>query len=359
MARKLRVQFPGAIYYLMNRGDHQEAIFHDDTDRELFLSTLTEVCGKAAWQIQALCLMRDYFHMVMETPLPNLVNGMKWFLGTYSARFNRRRKFTGHVFSGRYKSLLVGGEGGSLRAACDYVHLDPARTKLLEADQPLRSYPWSSFPLYLLPASQRPGWLKVEKVLAEWGISQDTPSGRQLFEQGLEARRAQEQQDELQPSRPGWWLDRKKLQESPLEAIGKEPASHHHGHAVQQSAEERANRIVEAELRNVGWTERELVETRKGDVRKLHIARRLRSGTTMTLKWIADRLHMGASTHLSHLLYWEKRRKSEQSKSSACRDATCGIPERLETDPSIESRNEHEGSSILWTDPELFDPTFD
>ena len=81
MARKLRIQYPGAIYPVMNRGDHQERIFADDQDRLLFLTTLAEACLKTGWQIHALCLMSNHFHLVVETPSANLVEGMKWFLG--------------------------------------------------------------------------------------------------------------------------------------------------------------------------------------------------------------------------------------------------------------------------------------
>ncbi len=315
MARRLRVQFPGATYHLMNRGDRQETIFHDDFDREQFMSTLAEACGKTAWRIQAFCLMPNHFQIVVETPQPNLVDGMKWLLGTYSTRFNRRRKLSGHVFSGRYKSLLVGGEGGYLRTACDYVHLNPARAKLVAQDEPLRTFPWSSFPLYLLPASQRPDWLSVGRLLGEWGIPEDTPSSRQLFEQGQETRRAQEQDDEFDPIQHDWCLGSEEFRNNLIEEMGKEFGAHHYGREVQESAEANANRIVEVELRNLGWTEKDVVEKRKGDEHKVWIARRLRSETTMTLKWIADRLDMGASTYLSHLLYWQKRRGLEKSKS--------------------------------------------
>src|SRR5690348_12835570 len=118
MARKLRIQYEGAIYHIMNRGDHREDIFLDDNDRELFLETLGQTCAKTDWQIHAWCLMRNHFHLVVETPRANLVDGMKWFLGTYTSRFNRRHKLFGHLFSGRYKSLVVDGSGnGYLRTS--------------------------------------------------------------------------------------------------------------------------------------------------------------------------------------------------------------------------------------------------
>ena len=111
MARKLRIQYPGAIYHVMSRGDRREPIFADAQDRQRFLAALTEACLKTGWQVQAYCLMNNHFHLVIETPQPNLVAGMKWLLGTYTSRYNRRHKEFGHLFSGRYKALLVDGSG--------------------------------------------------------------------------------------------------------------------------------------------------------------------------------------------------------------------------------------------------------
>src|SRR5437660_9717157 len=128
MARKLRIQYPGAVYHVMNRGDRREPIFHDDADRQRFIETLGEVCGKTGWQVHAYCLMPNHFHLVVETPLPNLVAGMKWFLGTYTGRFNRRHKLFGHLFSGRYKALPVdSATPGYLKTACDYVRSEERR----------------------------------------------------------------------------------------------------------------------------------------------------------------------------------------------------------------------------------------
>ena len=89
MARKLRVEYAGAIYHVMNRGDRQELIFLDDEDRQQFLTTLGEACAKTDWQVHALCLLPNHFHLGVETPEPNLVAGMKWLLGTYTSRFGR------------------------------------------------------------------------------------------------------------------------------------------------------------------------------------------------------------------------------------------------------------------------------
>jgi REP element-mobilizing transposase RayT len=83
MPRKLRLEYEGAIYHVMNRGDRREDIFLDDRDREGFLKALGETCRKADWQVHAYCLMGNHFHLVVETPRANLSAGMQWFLGTY------------------------------------------------------------------------------------------------------------------------------------------------------------------------------------------------------------------------------------------------------------------------------------
>src|ERR1035438_10099662 len=190
MARKVRIQYPGAIYHVMNRGDRREAIFEDDEDRERLLQTLTQACEKTGWQVHAYCLMRNHFHLVIETPQPNLVVGMKWLLGTYTSRYNRRHKEFGHLFSGRYKALIVDGSGkGYLKTVCDYLHLNPARAKVLKPEQPLSAFGWSSYPQYLAGPSRRPNWLRVDRMLGEWGIPKDSTAGRRVFEERMEWRR--------------------------------------------------------------------------------------------------------------------------------------------------------------------------
>jgi REP element-mobilizing transposase RayT len=207
MPRQLRIEYEGAIYHVMNRGDRREPIFHDDFDRKRFVATLGEACVKTGWQVHGYCLMNNHFHLVIETPDANLVAGMRWFLSTYTARFNRRHKLFGHLFRGRYKSLIVEGSGtGYLRTVCDYVHLNPVRAKLLSAEQSVRDYVWSSWPEYLKAPEQRPRWLRVDRLLGEHSIPQDSVAGRAELENDLEVRRAAEDPDELKRIRRGWCL---------------------------------------------------------------------------------------------------------------------------------------------------------
>ena len=311
MARKLRVQFAGAIYHLMNRGDHREDIFLDDTDRELFLKTLGEACTKADWQVHAWCLMRNHFHLVVETPKANLVDGMKWFLGTYTSRYNRGHKVFGHLFSGRYKCLFVDGSGnGYLKTVCDYVHLNPVRAKLLSAKHKLCEYPWSSYGEYLQPRSSRRSWLRVDRLLGEHGILKDSPAGRQQFQKSMEGRRSAEDGEAFEGVERGWCIGSEEFRKELLAQMSEKSGAEHYGPEIRESAEQKAERLVVEELRRLRWKESKLAVTRKGDDKKLQIALRLRSETTMTLAWIAHRLKMGTKTHLSHLLYWHSRNKS-------------------------------------------------
>jgi len=304
MARKLRVQYPGAIYHVMNRGDRREAIFPGEEDRRLFMTTLEEACAKTDWQVHAWCLMINHFHLVIETPRANVVAGMQWLLGVYTNRFNRRHKEFGHLFSGRYKALVVDGSGnGYLKTVCDYVHLNPARAGLLEDVQTLQSYPWSSYPFYLRDPSQRPAWLRVDRLLGEWGIPMDSPAGREEFGGRMEIRRQCEKHPEIDPYQAGWCVGSEEFRKELLAQISQAARPWHNDPEVRESSLAKAERIVEEELQRSGWTTLHLAALRKGHPCKLAIAERLRRETTVTLKWIAARLQMGAPSHLACLLH--------------------------------------------------------
>jgi hypothetical protein len=252
--------------------------------------------------------MPNHFHVVVETPQPNLVAGMKWLLGTYTSRFNRRHKLFGHLFSGRYKSLIVDGSGsGYLKSVGDYVHLNPSRAKLVAADAALKSFAWSSWPAYLLAPSQRPAWLRVDRLLGAWGIPEDGPAGRQRLEQALEERRGTEEGEEFKPIRRGWCLGEETFREELLTQMSERMGAEHYGEERAETAEAMAELIIAEELKRGRWQEADLKTRPKGDSVKVALAARLRAETTITVGWIAERLAMGTRGYLNHLLY--RRRK--------------------------------------------------
>lgn len=299
MARPLRLEYAGAIYHVMSRGDRQEAIFLDDEDRDRFLKTLGEACAKAGWEVHAYCLMGNHFHLVMETPQPTLVAGMKWFLGTYTQRFNARHRMRGHLFAGRYKSLLVDGSDDLyLRVVCDYVHLNPVRAGLIAPEGELADHVWSSYPEYLKAEGGRPGWLRVDRLLGELGIRSDNEAGRREFREVMEARRRVEghADEELWSGiRRGWKFGAEDFLERLVETEAAEGANSeiHQGEVVSETMEETARRLIVGFLEKEKMGLEELRGRRKGDPLKIELAAELRKQTPMSMAWIAQELNAG------------------------------------------------------------------
>jgi putative transposase len=305
--RQIRIEYPGAIYHVMSRGDRREAIVSGDADRELWLKTIGEACVKCDWQVHAYCLMTNHFHLVVETPAANLVSGMKWFLGTYTVRFNARHHLRGHLFAGRYKSLLVDqSDDHYLRVACDYVHLNPVRAQLLAPEQPLEEYRWSSYPAYLQTGSTRPCWLRVDRLLGEHGIQEDNRTGHLEFSRRMETERGAANDagaDQTQLLRRGWRLGGETFLNRLLDQLDGKITDNHEARERAEAAEAKAERIIQAGLRELGWTEGDLRERRKCDPQKVRLAQKLRAQTTLSLRRVADRLNMGTWTNTSNLLY--------------------------------------------------------
>ena len=177
----------------------------------------------------------------------------------------------------------------------------------------IAEYPWSSFELYLAAKAHRPEWLRVDRLLGEHGIAHDTAAGRALFEERMEARRA-EAGDEAQwkPIRRGWCLGPAQFKARLLEQMEGKLGEHHSGEFKRESAEAKAERIIREELKRLRWTEGELKERAKSHPAKLALAARLRRETTLTLRWISKRLHAGSWKSLNAKLHrWRKANEKE------------------------------------------------
>jgi len=163
MPRHLRIEFPGAFYHVMARGNRREVIFHDDDDRRFFLATLSEACAMTGWRVHAWVLMDNHYHLFIETPEANLVAGMKWLQNTVTRRYNVRHRAWGRLFGDRYKAVPVdGSDGYHYRTLADYIHLNPVRARMIQPqkNQSILDYAWSSVAGgWALPPGKRPPWL--------------------------------------------------------------------------------------------------------------------------------------------------------------------------------------------------------
>ncbi len=184
MARPLRIEYPGALYHVVSRGNEQRPIVADDADRNKRLEWLRRTVQTYGWRLHAFVLMTNHEHLFVETPAPNLSAGMQFLNGSYTSYFNRRRRRSGHLFQGRFKAHLI-DEQGYFQMVSRYIHLNPVRAKIVPRPQ---DYPWSSYAGYVR-AGNAMDWVTYERVLLDFGPGGDSLRRRryrQYVEAGLE-----------------------------------------------------------------------------------------------------------------------------------------------------------------------------
>ena len=178
MARPLRLELPGGIYHVTARGNERRWIFRDDADRLAFLDVLARVLDRFGWLCLAYCLMGNHYHLLVETPRPNLARGMRQLNGVYAQRFNRRHNRVGHLTQGRYGAVLVEGDEHLLTVA-SYIVRNPVRAKLCAHAEEWR---WSSYRATLGLAP--PGTVAVDAILLLLGPTR--PAARLRFRSFVE-----------------------------------------------------------------------------------------------------------------------------------------------------------------------------
>jgi putative transposase len=325
MARQPRFQYPGAVYHLMARGDGGKQIFIDQEDHESFLFWLEKVCGSHGWRVHAWVLMGNHFHLLLETPEPNLSSGMRVLMGTFSQAWNHRHQRRGHVFQGRYKSVPVTGERAAdahyFKAVADYIHLNPARAGLAGgAAGKLAAYPWSSLRHY--GKGEPPAWLVLTRVLDAFKLSHDR-RGRSAYVTWLEKRAASDggkiDEESMAALRRGWYLGEDRFKDKLLGLMEQvrskaRKKDSHAGGAVRAHNESEAERIIRAVGAGLGMSieREELMLLRKGDRGKVICAAIARGRTAVSNDWLAERLAMGHGSYVSSLVNRISRDKKEQ-----------------------------------------------
>jgi REP element-mobilizing transposase RayT len=306
MARKLRLEYPGACYHVLNRGNYRADVFQTEGARAAFETCLFEACTKSGWVLHAFVIMRNHYHLALETPQGNLVRGMQWLQATFANRFNHLRGERGHLFQGRYKALLV-EDGETLGQVCHYLHLNPVRAGVVPVEQ-LGEFRHSSY-WYLGRPKARPAFLHPETALAEAGGLPDTPAGRRSYADFLAWQAAEgpagRNKAYASLSR-GWALGTAGFKAALIKdhALVAETRAWA-GEGAREIREARWTEELARCMAKLGKSEAEARTERKGAPWKAAVARRLKETTQASNGWISERLHMGrpeaVSVHVGRL----------------------------------------------------------
>ena len=293
MARKPRLQFAGAIYHVINRGNYRRDVFETAATAQAFEKCLFEACEQAGWRLHAWTLMRNHYHLALETPRANLVEGMHWLQSTFAVRFNRFRRERGHLFQSRYQAILV-EPGPHVARVVNYIHLNPVRAGIVPVEQ-LAQFRWSSYRRFV--RGERPPFLVCADWLNDLGGLSDTPEGWRRYRDYLVwlAPEQEEQRrqafDELSK---GWAFGgpewRKAVAKDHAEVLA---ARELQGEELEELKEAVWKRALERLLRKARKTREDAREDWCGASWKIKIAAELRHTTTATNRWIAGELSMG------------------------------------------------------------------
>ena len=162
MGRAWRIEYKGALYHVLSRGNERKAIFYDDQDRVLFLKTLGEMSERFEIDVFVYVLMDNHYHLLFKTHRANLSKSMQWLGVTYTRRFNLRHCRSGHLFQGRFKSLIVQNNGYLMQLSC-YIHRNPLRAGIVRR---LVDYRWSSYKVYAYGAKAHE-WLITKPIFSQ------------------------------------------------------------------------------------------------------------------------------------------------------------------------------------------------
>ena len=334
MPRSLRIQFPGAFYHVMARGNRRESIFHDNDDRRFFLGTLAEACDMTGWRVHAWVLMGNHYHLFIETPEANLVAGMSWLQNTVTRRHNVRHQAWGRLFGDRYKAVPVdGSDTYHYRTLADYIHLNPVRARLIrpKSGQSVLDYPWSSLAGgWALPPSKRPKWLAAEEGLKRFDLP-DTAAGRRRLVEHLDLRSVTEEirncglpvlpaevDARCSHLRRGWYWGGQAFAEKLHRLTAKlskerqmKSRAYRKTREIRAHSEEQAERWLAQGLAAAGMKPSELADLNGSDPRKLALAELLWKQTTVSQEWIAAKLAMRSAANVSQQLRRADARKLE------------------------------------------------
>lgn len=330
MPRKPRIEYDGALYHLMCRGDRKENIFLDDIDRNCLLEALGQACDRAGWVVHSYVLLKNHFHLLLETPNAGLSKGMHWLLTTYTVRFNNRHGLSGHLFQGRYKAIVVDpDEPDYFRVVSDYIHLNPARARMLTDPQTkLEHYRWSSFPS-IIGKKRIPPWLERSRVLSCHGGN--IRSYVRYMEQRAHAIQTGQPDDDNEDVdlRRGWYIGDESFRNQLLHHVQERLHGHQRdsytGSAVREYEEDKAQKLLNRGLDAIHASLADVQAWKTTDTRKQALTWLIRAFTNVPTTWITQQLHMGHRSNISRaMLRFQtdetKTTKQLRRKMRQCKD---------------------------------------
>ena len=297
MARRTRVEYKGACYHVINRGNYRAWMFEDDKTKEAFEGCLGETVVRMGWVVHSWVVMGNHFHLAVETPNGDLGRGMQWLQVTFAARFNAFRKERGHLFQGRYRAIPV-QQGEALGRVCHYIDLNPVRAGVVPLAE-LESYLFGSYRRLWNPKT-RPPWLDVHASLSAAGKLADNRKGWTAYRAYL-----------------GWIMNvlaagrvQEFLELSRGIAIGREDFVEKIRTAIEGGSSRNLDSKGKQELKDIRWArqlaghlnalpEKVRADSRVSAAWKAAVACRMKTVTDVSNGWLARRLGLGSPTYVS------------------------------------------------------------
>lgn len=300
MSRKPRIESSDGLYHIINRGNYRSSIFGSEGARLAFQNTLFEACMRSGWRLHAYCILSNHFHLCIGTPKGNLSEGMRWLQATFAARFRKYRKVHGHLFQGRFKSLVI--EPGSYwLSLIDYIHLNPLKARIVNPDS-FTHYKWSS--LWHFPKrSTRPSFMD-----ASWldfsDDGEDSKGGWVRYQNTLKLK--WETNPKLQAKlevelNSGWCIGSKAFKESlAAEYLFKKGPLRLEKRELREFNELQWESYVRAALAKLNLGEEDIINDPYSVRWKLAIASQLKRNSSTPNAWLSRRLKMGVPNAVSN-----------------------------------------------------------
>ena len=294
------MQFEGAIYHVINRGNYRHEVFTSAEVAQAFERCLFEVCERMAWRLHAFVIMRNHYHLAVETPRANLAEGMHWLQGTFATRFNRFRGERGHLFQGRYQAILV-EPGAALARVVDYIHLNPVRAGLVALEQ-AEAFRWGSLRRFI--KGPRLAFMDCADWLATSGLTDDATGWRNYMAhwRRIAGDAGEPGPEEVGELSRGWALGTPVWRQKLAREHAHRSLTQPFGPEALEIKEAHWSNVMSTLMKQAGRTREEAAGDWKGAPWKIVIARALRQSTTATNRWIARELNMGAPSSVSQYL---------------------------------------------------------